>query len=193
MVLWFRALGCVWCPWVQGKGNGCSHRALPPPGPALPSSSPDTDPSLPLSPEVSPIQPLVACSCPWEEGPAWFPALPSPSASGCGHGNNQSPLLSQSHTNRCEFQHCSLCALKGLGHQDHAGKGRRRARFLLQGDIWLQEKGVTMLLSLSSSLPLLSMLTARPARAPGPLQEAITLGRQENPPPGLLPCSHAHC
>lgn len=29
------------------------------------------------------------------------------------------------------------------------------------------------------------------ARAPGPLQEAITLGRQENPPPRLLPCSHA--
>lgn len=33
--------------------------------------------------------------------------------------------------------------------------------------------------------------SARPARAPGPLQEAITLGRQENPPPRLLPCSHA--
>lgn len=34
--------------------------------------------------------------------------------------------------------------------------------------------------------------SARPARAPGPLQEAITLDRQENPPPRLLPCSHVH-
>lgn len=27
--------GCVWCPWVQGRGRGCSHRVLPAPGPAL--------------------------------------------------------------------------------------------------------------------------------------------------------------
>lgn len=45
--------GCVWCPWVLGKGSGCSHRVLPP-GSVLPSSSPDTASCLPLLPEVPP-------------------------------------------------------------------------------------------------------------------------------------------
>lgn len=141
----------------------------------------------------SPLEPLVACSCPWDVGPAWFPTLPSPSPSGCSHGNSpdQSPLLSQSHTNPCELQHCSLPALKGLGHQDHAGKGGRQARAesLLQGEVSGCRKREWPC-SCPQQLPATAVpaFSARPARAPGPLQEAITLGR-ETLLPGSCPAA----
>lgn len=188
--------GCVWCPWVQEEGSGCRHRVLPPPGPALPSSSPDKA-SLPLLPEVPPHSPLLHAAALGKWVQPGSPTLPSPSPSGCSHGNipDQSPLLSQSCTNPCQLQHCSLRALKGLGHQDHAGRGRRQARAgsLLQEDTSGCRKREWPCFCPSAAPchchPCLLRQASKSPRAPPGSNNTGQAGKPSSQAPALQPCS----
>lgn len=190
-----QALALCGAPGYRRKAVAAATECCHPQGQPCPAAALTRLPLCHCHPR-SPLKPLVACSCPWGVGPAWFPTLPTPSPSGCSHGNipDQSPLLSQSCTNQCELQHCSLRALKGLGHQDHAGRARRQARAgsLLQDMPGCRKREWPCFCPPAAPChchPCLLCQASKSPRAPPGSNNTGQAGKPSSQAPALQPCS----